>query len=302
MLREVGKEQFYTRHDVVLKIKNAILAPLLKKYRIGLFVDSSAGDAYLSSILDIQCKNYDISPPQQSFDVVEKRDFLCTTPSSSDIRVMVGFNPPFGIRGCIAKRFVAHAMFVWKAHLIVCILPYATISTVYDGYVLKQVYRLPENIFTHFGKPFKYPTFLCVYVKGVRPLFNKLNNTLPRDVKSLEYYRSSSYVPDSTLILVRHFGNNAGRNGFVFLWSTKTYIPYRCGSFLPTRKTLPKLTNAMFIVIKLNRNVKREAITRMIKSIDHYRTHHISFKRSVPIKDIVAALTQRRPAIPVLTL
>jgi len=105
----IEKDQFFTPQKMAeecLKILNDKLEELLIDKDEFIFLEPSAGDGSFYKLLP---KNkriaFDIEP---KFDGIIKQDFLSWLPNTNDKIICIG-NPPFGLRGNLALRFINHA-------------------------------------------------------------------------------------------------------------------------------------------------------------------------------------------------
>lgn len=169
----VEKEDYFTNRDLVDKILQTTILPLLKENNIDTFVDTSAGDGYTCKQISALAPNVNILayeknvPEKTEYELVET-DFLQVSSKGSVGRCMVGFNPPYGVSGMLAKRFIEHATSLYDPLYIVMILPYISTTKKYKGLTLVSKEQLPDNSFyrPEDGRPFRYITFLCVFKKS----------------------------------------------------------------------------------------------------------------------------------------
>ena len=105
----IEKDQFFTPEKMAEKCFK-ILTDKLEKLSIVLdnfiFLEPSAGDGSFYKILPKDKRiAFDIEP---KFDGIIKEDFLSWSPKTNNKIICVG-NPPFGLRGNLALRFINHA-------------------------------------------------------------------------------------------------------------------------------------------------------------------------------------------------
>jgi hypothetical protein len=105
----IEKDQFFTPQKISEECFE-ILINKLKELSIDkdnfIFLEPSAGDGSFYNILPENKKiGLDIEP---KFKGIIKQDFLLWTPKNNDKIICVG-NPPFGLRGNLALRFINHA-------------------------------------------------------------------------------------------------------------------------------------------------------------------------------------------------
>ena len=158
-------DQFFTRPQIVSRIVNKIILPLIEEHRIDTFLDSSASDGMLGRrIGSLRVINYDIDPKH---DDVTQADFLEVKPhSTTRHRFMIGFNPPFGKNGKTANRFLDAAS-RWNPVVMIMILPHCSTKHIVPGYTIRNKYAMPNDAFyTADGRTFRTPSFMCIYTKG----------------------------------------------------------------------------------------------------------------------------------------
>src|SRR6478609_2014426 len=314
--KSVNKEDYYTDRNVIEHIVENAIVPLINQENIKLFVDSSAGDAYLSTAIksrlaDVKVKNFDLNPKSDSFETITCCDFLKTKPknTSRTVKTMVGFNPPFGINGKLANDFILHSIKSWKADMMIFILPYIVSKNDYDGYDKITVKQLPRNSFIHpNGVDFDYPAFLCIYKKRTDSIISAENKkianlnsvagslvgkkprNLPSHVLTIKQYRNviGGYKED-VVILVRRIGNNCGKHGFVYkndIWKEYRFAQILSGT---DKKRPPKLTEGAFLMIILKNSTTWTKINDIITKISNIREER-KYKRTVSSDDIIDAL------------
>lgn len=230
----VAKEDFYTRHEITNKLCDDIIVPIIIEDSISSFIDFSAGDGYILSVLAQRCRNLDCKgvdkyPPKNKFCEVSKGDYLKTTQSVfgdlKNTRVMFGFNPPFGLNGQLAKSFLHHTANVFKPRWIVSIVPYCASRVVLNDMVQIINFELPVDAFFEpkTKSVFHHPSFFVVYASvdvtsALRGrwtnVFQNSNRKLPSFVKEVTHYKNNMTI-EGTAILVRRIGNNCGKNGWI---------------------------------------------------------------------------------------
>ena len=220
---------------------------------------------------------------------------------------MIGFNPPFGANGKLAEKFLLHSMEVWKADVIIFILPFITTRLDFEGYTKISVKQLPKNSFVlaTTGKPFDYPAFLCIYKKSSlevkdsnmsrSPNLSQPNVThkhpLPPSVISIKQYRNhlDHDAKSNVVILVRRIGNNCGKHGFVY--RNNIWREYRFAEILTdsNKKRAPNLTEGAFLMVTLQKSTALDTIKSILVSISNLRDCR-KYKRTISTEDILDAI------------
>lgn len=108
-LTYIEKDQFFTPQNIAeecLTILYKKLEELSLNKEEFIFLEPSAGDGSFYKILPENKKiGFDIEP---KYEGIVRQDFLSWLPKTNDKIICVG-NPPFGLRGNLALRFVNHA-------------------------------------------------------------------------------------------------------------------------------------------------------------------------------------------------
>lgn len=162
------KDQFFTP-KAIAEYCYGKLCEIVKPDKDTLFVEPSAGNGVFYDLLPKGCRvGLDIEPRHPE---VETKDFLDYTPSHNKKKVIVLGNPPFGLRGNLALRFINHAYSF--ADYVAFILPPLFDS---DGkgspmkrvlYSLVHTEKLPSTTFTDpDNRPVKVETVFQIFAKN----------------------------------------------------------------------------------------------------------------------------------------
>lgn len=163
-------DKFYTKESVAIQcIKH------LRLTDYDTVIESSAGNGVFSR--NINHKNLiamDIEP--EGVDIT-KQDWFEFEPNNLG-KVLVGFNPPFGLRNKLSKAFIEKA--IPFAQTIAMILPNVykkhTLQSVFPkGWRLKKIICLPDNSFTIDDEEYHVPCSFFIFDKseGNNLMFNK---------------------------------------------------------------------------------------------------------------------------------
>lgn len=103
------KDQFFTP-DITAKYCYDKSIEVIKKYNDSekeyVFIEPSAGNGCFLKLLPLDKRiGLDIEP---KFDEIKKQDYLDWTPSENKKYIVIG-NPPFGLRGQLALKFINHS-------------------------------------------------------------------------------------------------------------------------------------------------------------------------------------------------
>lgn len=171
------KDQFYTTKEISKYCFNKTLN-ILKDLDINekeyIFIEPSAGCCNFYNILPKTRKiGIDIDPKGEFKDKLIKTNYLDFVPKDKNKKYIVIGNPPFGLRGNLALRFINHSYDF--ADVVAFILPPLFDSTgkgvpmtrVY-GYKLAHTEKLPLN-------SFEYPNGEKVEVATIFQIWTKIN-------------------------------------------------------------------------------------------------------------------------------
>lgn len=200
------KDQFYTTQETAKYCYNKTLE-VLKKLGINdkeyIFIEPSAGCCNFYSLLPKNKRiGVDIDPKGRLKNELIKSDYLYYYPDSSKKYIVLG-NPPFGLRGNLALRFINHSYDF--ADVVAFILPPLFNSTGKGvpmkrvrGYELAYTEKLPRN-------SYKYPDGTLVDVATIFQVWTKINTDKieKKEIKSCEsfakvYSLSDGGTPSST--------------------------------------------------------------------------------------------------------
>ena len=163
-------DQFYTKKDIARKCFNDFIK-VTKELNINInnyhFIDPSAGNGVFYNLFPKNKIGIDISPQNKE---IIKKDYLEWFPSYKKKSIVVG-NPPFGLRGNLALKFINHSYDF--ADIVAFILPPlfdsdgkgSTMKRV-KGYKLAFSKKLPLNSFYYpNGKEIDINTIFQVWTK-----------------------------------------------------------------------------------------------------------------------------------------
>tara|TARA_X000000368_G_C23023302_1_gene709013 strand:- start:809 stop:1828 length:1020 start_codon:yes stop_codon:yes gene_type:complete len=208
-------EKYYTKNmkyiiEEIFKIKHFLPDKPV-------FIDSSAGDnkfieQLLKQVIICSYISYDISPPNQYFGKVLKKDWLKETIENTE-NTIIGFNPPYGFGSKIAKQFI-YKGFLEKHPFCIWLVPISL-----KLFLLKLYEPLLQKEFIHFpfmdtnrNKIIKQSVFLFVgkkrNVKNHKSIFL---SRLKKKVKSKYNYilkrTHNEGIRDDTTLILKKTGN-----------------------------------------------------------------------------------------------
>ena len=195
------KDQFFTPTDISKYCYNKF-KEVMQLYNISLnnyiYIEPSAGDGSFTKILPSNSVSLDIEP---RYDKIIKKDFLKWEPDDISKKYITIGNPPFGLRGNLALRFINHSS-KFSDHL--CFLLPPLFESDGKGSPMKRVknYNLihSEKINTNFydpgGKTIKINVILQIWSKLAN---NDKYNFQDTTVNSFKIYSlSDGGTPSST--------------------------------------------------------------------------------------------------------
>ena len=102
----VMKDQFFTPKDIAKKCWKIFRDEIKINIQDYTFVEPSAGDGSFLNILPDNTIAFDVEPRHNN---IIKQDFLDWTPQNKLKKYIVFGNPPFGLRGHLALKFINHS-------------------------------------------------------------------------------------------------------------------------------------------------------------------------------------------------
>jgi DNA-cytosine methyltransferase len=211
------KDQFFTP-DTTAKYCYSKFLQLLKKYKDNenyTFIEPSAGNGVFLKILPSNKRiGFDIEP---RFNEIRKQDYLDWEPNENKKYVVIG-NPPFGLRGQLALKFINHSS---KFANYVCFILPQLFESDGKGVPRKRVVDLnlihSEKLDTEFespnGKNIKVQCIFQVWSKFHKNNNYDINKTENENIKI--YSLSDGGTPSTT------------RNKKMF-YKCDAYIPSTC--------------------------------------------------------------------------
>jgi len=200
------KDQFFTSQETALfciKKTKMILKKLGLKEAEYTYIEPSAGDSSFYSLLPRKRRiGIDIDPKGKLKNELLKHDYLAYFPPQNNKYIIIG-NPPFGLRGNLALRFINHSSNF--ADIVAFILPPLFDSTG-KGVPMKRIVNyklafsepLPKNSFYYpNGNPVDVTTIFQIWTKVS---FDKLTI---KEIKTCDNYArvyslSDGGTPSST--------------------------------------------------------------------------------------------------------
>lgn len=159
-----ASDQFYTTQRWIgYACANLALAARESGLASPSVLDFSAGDGRFCHVLETMMElgkvyQFDINPTDE--EVVRRDFFEVELEEKVDI---VGFNPPFGHRGHIARRFITHAAQTLKPTLMALIVPYTQFNIIPKHYKIVHEQTLTDAFY-------KKETMAPVHINGCRLL------------------------------------------------------------------------------------------------------------------------------------
>lgn len=217
------KDQFYTTKETAKYCYNETLK-VLKSLDIKedeyIFIEPSAGCCNFYSLLPKERRiGIDIDPKGALKNELIKQDYLTFIPDCKNKYIVVG-NPPFGLRGNLALRFINHSFSF--ADVVAFILPPLFNSTGkgvpmkrVKGYKLAYTKKLPRN-------SYEYPDGTLVDVATIFQVWVKINKD---KIKEKEIKTCNSYAKVYSL---SNGGTPSSTRNKNMLDKCDAYLPSTC--------------------------------------------------------------------------
>jgi hypothetical protein len=146
-----GIDSYFTKPEILKHISLVVNGLDEIKDEEVTFVDFACGKNEFAKLLPLKSLSFDFGSICEAYGGMVKDWF---TVKDLPSKVIIGLNPPFGYQGCLARRFVNHAL-SFKPLLLLLILPSKNWNFV--GYELIHQEILPSNSFysPESGKQYK---------------------------------------------------------------------------------------------------------------------------------------------------
>ena len=165
------KDQFFTPTSIS-KYTIKIFQKIMKENNIDIneytFIEPSAGDGSFTKLLPENTISLDIEPRHEK---IIKQDYLKWKPKNNDKYITMG-NPPFGLRGNLALRFINHSA-QFSDHLCFLLPPLfesdgrgSPMKRV-QGYNLIYSEKIDTNFYDPTGKDIKVNVVLQIWSKDI---------------------------------------------------------------------------------------------------------------------------------------
>lgn len=217
------KDQFYTTKETAnycFNIMKKVLKDLEINYNNYIFIEPSAGCCNFYSLLPKNRRiGIDIDPKGKLKDELIKLDYLKYKPDKQSKYIVIG-NPPFGLRGNLALRFINHSYEF--ADVVAFILPPLFNSTGkgvpmkrVKGYKLAHTEKLPRN-------SYEYPDGTLVDVATIFQVWVKINTGKIKEeqIKSCTSFAKVYSLSDG--------GTPSSTRNKKMLYKCDVYLPSTC--------------------------------------------------------------------------
>ena len=245
------KDQFYTSEETAKYCYNKTLE-VLKNLDINVdeynFIEPSAGCCNFYSLLPKEKRiGVDIDPKGDLKNELIKSDYLRFFPDENKKYIVIG-NPPFGLRGNLALRFMNHSYDF--ADVIAFILPPLFNSTGkgvpmtrVKGYKLAHTENLPRNSFV-------YPDGSLVDVATIFQVWTKVNT---EKIETEEKKTCDSFAKVYSL---SDGGTPASTRNKKMLDACDVYLPSTCFKGMNAYYSFEELPNRRGYGVKFKSNVE----------------------------------------------
>lgn len=169
-------DQFYTRREVAASCCTLVRQHVDGQSGEWLWVEPSAGDGAFVDVMPFPQVALDIAPKRGD---ISRCDFMTWHPGTSDRRIAVIGNPPFGKNSSLARRFFDHAALF--ADVIAFILPRTFQKEGFVNRLNRQMHMVHESIldeqsFVFGGEDYAVPTVFQIWERRAeeRPLIQRV--------------------------------------------------------------------------------------------------------------------------------
>jgi hypothetical protein len=233
-----GKDQFYTNKKISIYCYKKTLETI-KNLEIDasnhIFIEPSAGCCNFYSILPKSRRiGIDIEPKGDLANELIKINYLDYMPDKNHKYIVIG-NPPFGLRGNLALRFINHS---YKfADIVAFILPPLFDSTGkgvpmkrIKGYILAYTEKLPLN-------SFQYPSGGTVEVATIFQVWTKIN------IDKIKIEKKKTCKTIARIYSLSNGGTPSSTRNKDMINKCDVYLPSTCFSGMQAYNSFEKLPN-----------------------------------------------------------
>ena len=286
-----AKDQFFTDPEIA-KYCYKKVCEVLDQLGISLanytFIEPSAGCCSFFDLLPQKRRiGIDIEPKGKSAKELIKKDYLDFYPKSHGKYIVIG-NPPFGLRGNMALRFINHSREF--ADFVAFILPPLFDSTGKGvpmkrvlGYKLIHSERLPLD-------SYHYPNGNKLCIATIFQIWSKygtINLAEPKINNYQTYFRIYSLSNGSS---------PSSKRNVIMIDKCDAYLPSTCFSGMKLYKSFSELPNKRGYGIKILKNY--EKIIGIISSIDWKKVAFLSTNSAINLRtDLIVNELIRKGAI-----
>ena len=292
---------FYTDHEVIARCIACILGfAIIRGRTVRRVIDFSAGDgrfcAMLKQALGGVCdmEQYDLDPRDAS---VTQCNWFDVSPEIVDV---VGFNPPFGYQGALARQFMEHATRA-RPWLMVILHPYARRRLFPHNYA--PVHQIPLDADSFYDPETlqRMPVRNCKvtfllhtpgYIHAEDALVEFAPERLPLPAGVMRVDRTRPWHEMERVLAVRRVGENAARHvlcwrgsgGTLLLEDGRTHVDVDARGGLPDGMALATEAFVSFGIPSMPTPTLAEQLWTLMQSEFQGYTHGLI--RSVRARDV----------------
>lgn len=246
------KDQYYTAPEIVDQCVRDIKKNI-KMHDLWL-LDSSCGNNYFAQEMGLPHISIDIDPVDcktnsKTMDMIHG-NFLTTDIQLPEKEFIMGFNPPFGLRNDLAKKFI-RKLYKYKPKYLALILLNNKNWNFHGYYTIIQK-KLPKNCFVFNDKAKHVPCtfFLLERVQPIdnTPTFLPKNKHYRLKTKQCTVKRGKNDTPSDYSIGVRFVGAYAGSQYYVFYKDNIFYIDYIKEQSIMVNEPKHKISNVFTLI------------------------------------------------------
>jgi len=273
-----SKDQFFTKNKIAKYcIDKAII--VLKKVGIDTskytFIEPSAGSCNFYSLLPKKRRiGIDIEPKGELAYELIKKDYLKFSPEKKGNYIVIG-NPPFGLRGNLALRFINHSFDF--ADVVAFILPPLFDSTgkgvpmkrVNLGYKLIHTEKLPLDSYF-------YPDGRTIEIATIFQVWSKIGNY------NLAAITNKDYSKKIKIYSMSNGKSSSSKRNVDMIGRCDFYLPSTCFCGMKPYKSFKELPNKRGYGIVIYKNKK--AILKKAYSIDWTKKCFVSTNSALNLR------------------
>ncbi len=251
-----------------------------------LLIDTSCGTNYFAYKMNMPSISVDVNPNikfKTKQNKILEYNFLkiklkCNKP------LIMGFNPPFGLRNELSKKFLKKIYLYKPEYITIILLNSTSIKWNFPNYQTLYTWDIPNDSFynekTIYNIPCKF------YILKRKELFIEQEDYdfLPRAIRyksknnNYSIKRSLTILPNNWCsIAVRYCGVNAGKHYYIYHHNQIYFYDYNKSIFEKIHTIKHKILN-VFTVINFSKNISFKSLENIVDYLYNESTNYINYK------------------------